>query len=217
VSPAAPAPVLGRAAEVTVSRQPKQSPVPFEEAEPNRIPPTDRHAIELAVTGYISLAFSAFTNATVAHAASIKNAAKAKAEVYAAIVDVFTGFLAPVFANWAVGRLVAKAEAAAVGPLAQEAAKKLFSQPDAFKASFTGATKIANQVMKSNANALFGQTEIDAFALALRNTFQRGAAAILDRLTTMTDAELLAVWTAYDPDNADESAYRKVLAGFFQR
>ena len=66
------------------------------------------------------------------------------------------------------------------------------------------ATKIANQLMKSSSNSLFGETEIDAFALALRNTFQRGAAAVLDRLTTMSDPELLAVWTAYDPENADE-------------
>jgi hypothetical protein len=196
---------------------PEQPPVPLEEAEAKRIPPADRHAIELAATGYISLAFTAFSNATAAHAAAIKNEAKAKAEMLAAVVDVVTGFLAPIFANWVAGKLIAKAASAQVGQVTKTVAVKLITRQDLFKAAFIGATKIANQVMKSKSNALFGETEIDSFALALRNTFQRGAAAVLDRLTTMKQKELLAVWTAYDPDNADESAYRNVLAGLFKR
>ena len=191
-------------------------PVPLVEAEAKRIPPADRHGIELATSGYISLAFTAFSNATAAHAAAIKNEAKARAEMIAAVVDVATGFLAPVFANWVAGKLVGKATIAAVDPITKKAIVSLISRQEVFKAAFTGATKIANQVMKSNANSLFGETEIDAFALALRNTFQRGAAAVLDRLTTMTDTELLAAWIAYDPDNADESAYRQVLAELFK-
>jgi hypothetical protein len=212
--------VENRVAPLTLARQPPQQqqppPVPLEGADANRIPPADRHGIELAAAGYIPLAFTAFSNATTAHAAAIKNEAKAKAELIAAVIDVATGFLAPVFANYVVSKLTAKAAATATEQVTKKAVVTLISKQDFFKAAFTGATKIANQVMKSNANALFGETEIDAFALALRNTFQRGAGAVLDRLTTMTDDELLAVWTAYDPDNADESAYRHVLGDLFK-
>jgi len=197
--------------------QHQQQPVPLEEAEANRIPPADRHGLEIAAAGEIALAFTAFSNATAAHAAAIKNEAKARAEMIAAVVDVATGFLAPVFANWVTGKLMSKATSAAFSEWTKKALAGLITQQDAFKAAFTGATKLANQIMKSNANALFGETEIDAFALALRNTFQRGAVTLLDRLTTLTDAELLAVWTAYDANNADESAYRQVLAGLFKR
>src|SRR4051794_2894896 len=202
---------------VTVARQPApaQSAVPLENADDERIAPADRHGIEIATAGYIPMAFTAFSNATAAHAAAIKNEAKAKAEMIAAVVDVATGFLAPVFANWAVGRMTAKAVAGAGAEVTKKAVVSLISRQDLFKASFTGATKLANQVMKSNANALFGETEVDAFALALRNTFQRGAGNILDHLGSMTDQELIAVWTAYDPANADESAYRHVLKELF--
>jgi hypothetical protein len=211
--------VTGRPAGV-VARQPPQAPapqhplgppVPLVEADRPRVAPAARDAIEKAVVGYIPLAFTAFSNATAAHAAAIKNEAKAKAELLAAIVDVVTGFLAPVFANWVAGRLMAKA----TDTVTKSAVVALISKQDVFKAAFTGATKIANQVMKSNANALFGETEIDAFALGLRNTFQRGAASILDSVTTLTDEQLIAVWLAYDPENADETAYRKVLGTLF--
>jgi hypothetical protein len=206
-----------RAAGITVARQPGPSApgVPLAEAEQDRIPPQDRHALETAVTGYIPLAFTAFSNATTAHVAAIKNEAKATAEMIAAVVDVATGFLAPVFANYVVGRLAAKAAAAPVEQVTKQAVTKLISQQDTLKASFTGATKLANQVMKNNANSLFGESEIDAFALGLRNAFQRGAGTLLNQVTTMSDSQLISLWAAYDPDNADESAYRGVLGGLF--
>lgn len=192
-------------------------PVPLEEAEQARVAPADRHALETAATGYIPLAFTAFSNATQAHAAAIKNAAKAEAETIALVIDVLTGFAAPLFANYVVSKLTAKAVQSGMEAATKQAVITLISKQDAMKAAFTGATKVANQLMKNASNTLFGETEIDAFALALRNTFQRGAAQVLNRLTTLTDAELIAVWTAYDPDNADETAYRHVLGDIFAR
>lgn len=211
-----------RAVAGIVARQPQPQAgpapaVPLEEAESKRVAPADRHAIEIANATDIALAFTAFSNATAAHTAAIKNEAKAKAELYAAIIDVATGFLAPVFAGWAVGKLTALAAQEPFVQTTKKAVEKLISSQDFFKASFTGATKVANQVMKSNANALFGETEIEAFAHALRDTFQAGAGAVAGRLTTMTDDELLATWTAYHPQVANETAYRQVLGGLFAR
>jgi Domain of unknown function (DUF4157) len=191
------------------------APTPLDGADHQLMPPNDRKQLELAAVGFIPMAFTAFGNASSAHANAIKNAAKAEAEMIAAVVDVATGFMAPVFANWAVSQLAAKAATAGV-----EVAKKaapLLSKQDAFKAAFTGATKIANQVIKSQANALFGETEIDAFARGLRNTFQAGAGQILNHVASMSDDELLTVWLAYSPENADESQYLKVLDGLFKR
>jgi Domain of unknown function (DUF4157) len=207
-----------RAVALTVARQVPhpQTPVPLEEVETD-VPPADRRGIELATAGLIPLAFTAFSNATAAHVAAIKNEAKAQAEIYKMVVDVAAGFFAPVFANWMVGAMAAKVTEAAVSEVTKKAAVKLISQQDIFKATFTGATKIANQVMASNANALFGETEIEAFALALRNRFQQGAEAILNRVTTLSINELLTVWIAYGSDYANETAYRKVLAELFKR
>ncbi|MER6960283.1 hypothetical protein [Streptomyces sp. NPDC000618] len=133
----------------------------------------------------------------------------------AAVVDVATGFLAPVFANQVISRLLAKAATAPVQEVTKKAITSLISQQDVLKASFTGATKAANQLMKSSSNALFGETEIDAFALGLRNSFHHGAGSLLNQVTTSTDPQLIALWTAYDPDNADESAYRQTLGELF--
>jgi Domain of unknown function (DUF4157) len=191
------------------------APTPLDGANGTMMPPSDRKQLELAAVGFIPMAFTAFGNASSAHAAAIKNAAKAEAEMIAAVVDVATGFMAPVFANWAVGKLAAKA-ATAGAEIAKKAAP-LISKQDIFKAAFTGATKIANQVIKSQTNTLFGETEIDAFARGLRNTFQAGAGEILNHVASMTDDELLVVWLAYSPENADESQYLKVLDGLFKR
>ncbi|MFC4508367.1 MULTISPECIES: hypothetical protein [Streptomyces] len=206
------------AQRTTVQPQVQRAPgMPLEEANQDRMPPGDRRALETAVAGYIPLAFTAFSNATTAHAAAIKNEAKAKAEMIAMVVDVATGFLAPVFANYVISQLAAKAASAPVQEVTKKAITRLISQQDTLKASFTGATKIANQLMKNSSNTLFGESEIDAFALGLRNSFQRGAGSLLNQVTTMPDPQLIALWTAYDPDNADESAYRNSLGELFAR
>jgi Domain of unknown function (DUF4157) len=191
------------------------APTPLNEANQTTMPPSDRKQLELAAVGFIPMAFTAFGAASSAHAAAIKNAAKAEAEMIAAVIDVATGFMAPVFANWAVSKMAAKA-ATAGAEIAKKAAP-LLSKPDLFKATFTGATKVANQVIKTQSNALFGETEIDTFARGLRNTFQAGAGEILNHVASMTDDELLVIWLAYSPENADESQYLKVLDGLFKR
>jgi hypothetical protein len=209
-----------RAVATMVARQPHVKnppppPVPLDQADDKLIPPADRNAMVTATTGFIPLAFTAFANATIAHAAAIKNEAKAKAEMYAMVIDVATGFLAPVFANWVVGKMAAKVAETQVEEVTKKAVVKLITKQDTFKAAFTGATKVGNQLMKKEANSLFGETEIDGFALALRNTFQHGAGVVLNGLTRLTDEQLMATWIAYDPQNADESAYRGVLSDLF--
>ncbi len=208
--------VGNRAAARLVQRQPQPG-VPLEKADAPVVQPADRHSLELAIAADLPAAFTAFSNATMAHVASIKNAAKAEAETIATVIDVATGFLAPIFANVVNSKLLTKVATAEVQAATKSAMTALITKQDLLKAAFTGATKIANQYMKTESNALFGEESIDAFALALRNTFQRGLGQIANRLGSMPDAELIAVWAAYQPEVADETAYRHVLGGLFTR
>lgn len=194
-----------------------KNPISPEDAAAVKITAADRHTIELGTVTELAAAADAFSVATVAHANAIKNEAKAEAEIIAAVVDVATGFLAPVFANWAVGKLTAQAAALQVGKETKYFFEKLISKQDLFKAAFTGAMKTANQAMKTSANALFGETEIDAFAKLLRNAFRDGIVAIGNEVGSMPADQLLAVWVAFNPANANEDAYRQVLGGVFKR
>jgi hypothetical protein len=88
---------------------------------------------------------------------------------------------------------------------------------DTTKAVFTGATKAANQFLKSNSTTLFGETETDHFIKSLESLFHRGADEIDKSLPSLTDAELGVVCSMYDPSVADVDAFRAEIHALVTR
>jgi hypothetical protein len=214
-----------------LSRQPAGSPVP---AVPADAPDPQEHYLDDAsradIIGdtrlRIGLAFTAFGNACTAYRDAIKNEAKARAEMFSTVIDIATGFLAPAFATVGTALLAARAATKVSGPAAKVAGaaaanattvRSLISQSDKFKATFTGASKVATLAIKSNAMALFGETDIDAFASKLRDAFQAGAAALSTSLSTLDDNQMITLWAGFDDAAANETAYRAALKGVFER
>ncbi|MEU1598359.1 DUF4157 domain-containing protein [Streptomyces sp. NPDC005708] len=190
-------------------------PLPLEEAAAAPIRPADRHTIELGAAVEIATAYTNFTGALDDHVAAINAEAKAKAEMVAAVIDVLTGFAAPIFATWAVGKLAALANQAP-SEYSKQLLLGLIKKEDALKAAFTAATKTTSTVIKAEAQPLFGETEIKLFSLLLKGAFHAGIVHLGNRLGSMSDTELLAVWAAYSDAYATPQAYRQALKPLFE-
>jgi hypothetical protein len=169
----------------------------------------DRKVIEDETRAEIVLAFTAFTDACQANITAMRAAAKADAEMAAAVIDIATGFLAPAFAGFVVKKLAKKADA--LTEVTKTQVQKVLSQNDVFKGIFTGATKVANSAMKIESTTLFGEDDRDALLDRLKQVFQKNAATLAGRVASMPDNELVAVWGAYDADVANVSSYKAVI------
>jgi hypothetical protein len=213
----------GQAAPLTVvARQPGSTtttagPIPRNEqrgtpaGSPFTMDPDTRRAIEAETMMEISTAFTAFLHACDSNITAMKAAAKARAEAFALIIDIATGFLAPAFANFAAQRLVgrwAEKVATRLTTTSGEQTIALIAKNDILKAAFTGVAKVGGDQIKRNATTLFGESDDDKLLEGLQNEFQRGAVALAGRVPSMTDTQLIAVWHAYDPMYADVTAYK---------
>jgi hypothetical protein len=181
------------------------------------IDPTGRDRLEKEAHSRVNQAFSAFQMAALAHQDALKAEAKAEAEIFAAAIDILTGFAAPAFAKWAGDKLAARAAEKMTEAASKEKVTQLISTSDKLKASFSGATKGATTAIKAKASALFGESDADQFAKSLRTSFHAGAQSLTDSIGGMSDDQLLAVWLAYDYDYTNEDVYRSALVTLFQQ
>ena len=172
---------------------------------------TEAERVELRrVTGTrISLAYTAFTSACQSNARAVQNAAKAQAEMAALFVDVAMGFLTPGLTRGiaaAVNRIPAQASNLTykLALAAQDA--------DFMKALFGGATKVGNQMLKSNATALFGEGETEVFLRNLEVQAQASFQAVSDNLSTLSDDALGATCAGYDAGVTNASTYASAVS-----
>jgi hypothetical protein len=174
----------------------------------------EREELERFTGNRIDRAFGAFISACNHNREAVKAAAKAQAENAALFIDIATGFMIPGLSK-GIANLANRLPAAASNASYRVAIAAL--DTDTTKAIFTGATKAANQLLKSNSMTLFGETETDLFIVELESHFQRGADAIDKGLPNLSDAELGVVCAMYDPSVADVNAFRKEIHALVTR
>jgi hypothetical protein len=191
----------------------QRQPLPQTEQRPTPaagvLNPHDRKVIEDETRAEIVLAFTAFTDACQANLTSMRAAAKAEAEMAAAVIDIATGFLAPAFAGYIVRKLAKKADA--LTEVTKTQVQNVLSTNDVFKGIFTGATKGINSALKIESTTLFGEDDRDALLDGFKRIFQKNAATLAGQVANMSDNRLVAVWAAYDADVADVTAYKAVI------
>jgi hypothetical protein len=200
--------------DLSVSRWPIPGPLPpwqGRSAPSGSLSPQDRQSLEYATLTEIGTAFTGFTDACTANITAMKAAAKADAEFAALAIDIATGFLAPVWANYVVGKLLAKAESKVVDEVSKKTVATLISDSDVIKASFTAATKIGGYDLKKNAVPLFGEYADDKLLDKLKIEFQKNAVSMSGNLPKMSNDELLATWVAFDPDFANVETYKGAI------
>ncbi len=144
-----------------------------------------------------------------------------KAEVLAALTDLFFGFAALVFASAILGRGGTAITRKLTSVLSTEQATKLnkaISESDFLKEGFKGIGKIATTKMKLNPSALFGESEADAFANQLNFQFHVGVQALTDAISSkkLTDDQLISTFLAYDVEYTNVFAYRQTLKTLFR-
>jgi hypothetical protein len=188
-------------------------------AEMARVAITETQRMELRrITGdRIIAALVEYATACERVKSSLTAAAAANAEMVALVIDVGTGFLAP-----ALGRGIARL-ASALPVHASTAAYRVAIaglDTDMVTTLFTEATKVGNQLIKSHATVLFGETDVDLFVSGLVSATRRGFGAINEGLPALADAELGVVCAAFDPSVSNVDVYTEAirdLVGRFQR
>jgi len=176
----------------------------------------DRKKIAAETVMEIGTAFTAFTDACSANIASLKAAAKAKAEFAALLIDLATGFLAPAFASWQAGKLMGRLSQKVSASMQVDNGEKiqeLIAKADILKAAFTGVTKTAGDQIKRRSQLIFGEIAEELILDELKNAFQTQAVDLAGQIPGMVDrqadAELLSLWHAYDPDYTNVSIYKE--------
>jgi hypothetical protein len=175
------------------------------------ITPGDRRIIEDETRAEIVLAFTAFTDACQANLTSMKAAAKAEAELRALFIDIAVGFLAPGLATYIVGKMAARAAEKLSETVSKTTVRQLISDSDLIKASFQGAGKTVGQAIKARSTTLFGEAAEDALLDGLKVEFQSNAVVLAGQVGGMTDAQLVSVWLAYDPQSANVITYKGAI------
>ena len=169
--------------------------------------PTDKRLSLERITGdRLTLANTAFVSACKDVARAMKEAAKAKAEMAALFIDIATGFLAPGLGK-GIANLANRLPMNATTTAYRVAIAAL--DTDRTKALFTGGMKAAQYLLKSNATALFGETETDAFITALEIQSQAAFQATSDTLGQLSDEELGVVCAAHDASVTNVGTYRE--------
>jgi hypothetical protein len=219
----------GSNSDGVVMRQPESPKSPLPLAEPEQGPkvvPLDLTAAERGSLGdaarsRIDQAFAAFLLACKDHVASIKAEEKMKAEVLAALTDIFFGLSAPVIASAILGRggtAITKKLTSVLSTANATKLSKQISESDFLKEGVKGIGKIATTEIKLNPSALFGESDVDAFANQLTVQFHAGVQAITDAIAfhKLTDDQLISTFLAYDVEYTNLIAYRETLKTLFQ-
>ncbi len=186
----------------------------------------ERNSIVLASISNVIMAANAFATACGAHHAALARQAKVNSEFAALAIDVFSGFLAPGIANFVGGHLLEMFTKKLIGSQARLVSFKspaltlvttMAQDKDMVKAAFTAATKTTGQLLKNEAQPLFGETDKDLFLKGLQVTFNSGASELTQRLAFdglnggMPAEELLAIWHCYDNLYTSIPVYEQVL------
>jgi hypothetical protein len=169
---------------------------------------SERSELRSKIRLRLSLAYTAFVSASKDIKDSLRSAAKADAEMAGMWVEVFVGLLAPGLAK-GLGRY-ADTIPVASSNVAYRAAFAAMNT-DVTKELFKSAAKVGSKVLKDNSMALFGEVEDEQFVTKLEVTTQKAVDAISGDLDKRSDAELAALYTNYDPDNANVDVYRKKI------
>jgi hypothetical protein len=166
---------------------------------------------------HVTQAMVAFATACTHHRDALRAKAKANAELTTLVIDIATGFLAPLLANWTQQKVIGKVKARGGDAAEMEGLMKMLSDRDMTKAAFTAGSKVGQQAIKANSFALFGESDHDAFLAATQTAFHRGGQAITDHLGDMTDEQVVAIWVGYSYDYTSVDVYRVALAGLLAR
>ena len=223
---AADAMVAGRQAMVTatgmiadrqIQRDPKKEPTIDSES--------DRAVVLAEAQARIGAACTDFKFAVTAVKQSVKDAAKLHQEIMALVADVAFSSLIPALSRAAFARIttVLKPPAPEQGAMdyAAKLAKhvaavqnlekidktlKVISDNDICKSVLTGLTKTSVLAIKNSA-ALFGDTDVDDFALKLKEAMGVQFQEIRTNLPSKTNAEIIAAYMMFDASETNERTY----------
>jgi hypothetical protein len=153
----------------------------------------------------IGLAYTAYVSACKDVRESIKAAAKQQAEMMAMVFEIATGLLAPGLAKGLAG--LANTIPVGASATTYRAAMAALNT-DVTKELFKSAAKVGGQIMKTNAVALAGETDTDAFVRGLERVTQQAFQAISDNLGEKTPAEVGVIAAMFDSSVANVDVYR---------
>jgi hypothetical protein len=153
----------------------------------------------------IALAYTAYVSACKDVRESIKAAAKQQAEMMAMVFEIATGLLAPGLAKGLAG--LANTIPVGASATTYRAAMAALNT-DVTKELFKSAAKAGGQIMKTNAVALAGETDTDAFVRSLERVTQQAFQAISDNLGEKTPAEVGVIAAMFDSSVANVDVYR---------
>lgn len=179
-------------------------------------PLTHEQRLELRrITGdRISMAYTDFSSAAAANAASIKAAVTAQATIFSVVVDVFMGLAAPGLAK-GIAALVDKLPSNSTNIAYRLALQGLDQRRT--EQLFAAATKVAKETIRANAQPLFGETDTDIFIKTLKSAFRKGTDKVNLDLPNLTDEELGVVAATYDPNVSDEAHYIPIIQDLVSR
>jgi hypothetical protein len=168
----------------------------------------DRVELRSKIRFRLAVAYTAFVSASKDVKDSLKAIAKARAEVAGMWVEIFTGFLAP-----GLSKGLAKFANTIPVESSNTAYRMAFAamNTDMTKELFKSAAKVGSKALKDNSSALFGEVADEVFVTKLETSTQKAVDAISNDLDKRNDAELAALYAAYDPENANVDLYRKKI------
>ena len=162
----------------------------------------------------IDRAFTAFVAAAEQNRAAIKDKARQSASFTEMLIEVVFGLAAPGLAGGIAalaGRLPANASLAAyriaIAALDTSAVQRIVS----------ASVRIGREYIRRNSSRLFGETELDQYAIVLQSEFQQTAQMIDSNLPNLSDKELLVTYSAYDAQVADVIHYRPIIEDILRR
>lgn len=182
----------------------------------SQLPLTHDQRVELRqlVGVRLSMAYTDFTNAAAANAASLKAAVNAEAALLALLVDVFMGLAAPGLAAGiaaAANRIPVMAS-----NLTYRIALASLDMPQ-IGLVLAAATKVGKEAIKLQAQPLFGESDVDAFIRGLKHSFRVGVDAVAADLPNRSDDELGVLAATYEPEQSDEAHYIPLIKDLIDR
>ena len=179
-----------------------------EEAKKMLLVESERMELRSKIRLRLALAYTAFVSASKDVKDSLRSAAKADAEMAGMWVEIFVGLLAPGLAK-GLARYANTIPVASSNTAYRAAFAAL--NTDVTKEMFKSAAKVGSKALKDNSIALFGEVEDEQFVTRLEVSTQKAVDAISADLDKKSDLELGAIYTTYDPDNANVEVYRKKI------
>lgn len=81
----------------------------------------------------------------------------------------------------------------------------------------SASVRIGREYIRQNRFQLFGETELDQYAIVLQSQFHNAAQQIDGNLPNLTDTNLLVTYATYDAQVTDVIHYRPIIEDILRR